>query len=68
MSNCTMIKICVLGATDVGKTSIATRYVEDTYQDEKITTLGAAFLSRNCTASNGTLFKFHMWDTAGQER
>ena len=53
---------------NVGKTSISLRYAEDTYQDQKIKTLGASFLSRNCTASNGTLFKFQIWDTAGQEK
>ena len=68
MSNRTVVKICVLGVSDVGKTCVSVRYVEDTYDDKKSNTIGVAFLSRNCTASNGTLFKFQIWDTAGQER
>ena len=68
MPNFTMVKICVLGMSNVGKTCISLRYVDDTYQDGVSETIGASFLSKNCTASNGTLFKFQIWDTVGQER
>ena len=54
--------------SNVGKTCISLRYVDDTYQDGVPATSGASFLIKNCTASNGTLFKFQIWDTVGQER
>ena len=68
MTNCLMVKVCVLGVTDVGKTSIAARYVQDSFNPDVAPTLGAAFLSRYCSAPKGTLYKFQIWDTAGQER
>ena len=68
MANFLMVKVCVLGVSTVGKTCIASRYVQDKYDPNVTPTLGAAFLSRYCTAPNGTVYKFQIWDTAGQER
>lgn len=68
MANFTMVKICVLGEVLVGKTSVSIRYVEDTFQADVKPTVGASYLSRYCSAPNGTLYKFQVWDTAGAER
>ena len=68
MANFVVAKICVLGSSTVGKTSIALRYVQDIFKSDLEPTIGAAYLSRYCSASEGTLYKFQIWDTAGQER
>ena len=68
MTNFLSVKVCVLGNTTVGKTSIAARYVQNTFHQDVNPTLGAAFMSRYCTAPEGTQYKFQIWDTAGQER
>jgi Ras-related protein Rab-5C len=57
-------KVVFLGASTVGKTSIATRFIRKTFTDYKDSTIGAAY---NKIFINDKI-AFDMWDTAGQER
>jgi small GTP-binding protein len=57
------MKVVVIGDSAVGKSSISTRYVNDTFCDFSESTIGAAFLTKHLDD-----IKFEIWDTAGQER
>lgn len=69
-------KLVLLGDSSVGKSSIVYRFVKDSFDDFRESTIGAAFLSqtikiRDKDVPNGesdTVIKFEIWDTAGQER
>jgi len=60
-------KIVLLGDTGVGKTSIALRFTQDTFQTRTNPTIGASFLMKNMQIDE-TKIKLQIWDTAGQER
>jgi len=60
-------KIVLLGDTGVGKTSIALRFTQDTFQVRTNPTIGASFLMKNMVVEDKKI-KLQIWDTAGQER
>lgn len=62
------VKVCFLGDSTVGKTSVALRYVENRYDETISTTIGAAYSSKFVKFNEKLQIKFHFWDTAGQER
>ena len=64
-------KLCLLGNTGVGKTSIAKRIVKKkdynhNYLEEP--TIGASFVCAKYTDKQNNEHRFNIWDTAGQER
>ena len=63
------LKVVLIGESGVGKTSIISRYINDTFDPECVTSLGASFISKNLILpeAQGTL-RFDIWDTAGQEK
>lgn len=61
------IKVCIIGDTDVGKTSLATRYCHGEFPENATPTIGASFLQRRVLVE-GTEINLQIWDTAGQER
>lgn len=62
------IKVCLVGDTGTGKSSIIYRIDHtDLIGSEKHSTIGASFKSLKMRINN-KLINFHMWDTAGQER
>ncbi|KAG5850995.1 ras-related protein Rab-31-like isoform X1 [Anguilla rostrata] len=61
------LKICLLGDTGVGKSSIVCRFVQDQFDHNISPTIGASFLTKTVPCGN-ELHKFLIWDTAGQER
>ncbi|XP_038070413.1 ras-related protein Rab-31-like [Patiria miniata] len=61
------VKLCLLGDSGVGKSSIVQRFVCDSYQDSIPPTIGASFMSKTITSGEKS-FKFQIWDTAGQEK
>jgi len=60
-------KLVLLGNSGTGKTSLALRYVENTFVHEQTPTIGACFMTKRISLPNSTL-KLQIWDTAGQER
>ena len=64
---CREIKIVLLGDSGVGKSSIAQRYVTDTFRPHGESTIGASFMSK-MIMSGGSPCKCQIWDTAGQEK
>ena len=62
------IKIVLLGNLNVGKTSIASRYCKNSFNEHHINTIGGAYQQQKVVLSNGAVVKLHIWDTSGQER
>lgn len=62
-------KLVLLGESAVGKSSIVHRFVKNTFDDMRESTIGAAFLTQTISLPEAnTTIKFEIWDTAGQER
>lgn len=61
------LKLVILGALGVGKTSLVHQYVNKKYNEDYRTTLGASIFSKIIEIDNTNL-KLQIWDTGGQER
>ncbi|SCU98319.1 LADA_0H12156g1_1 [Lachancea dasiensis] len=63
-------KLVLLGDSSVGKSSIVHRFVKDSFDEFRESTIGAAFLSQTVKLGkhDDVTIKFEIWDTAGQER
>ena len=61
-------KIVLIGETGVGKTSIISQFVDDTFQEDLQPSIGGTFSSKTLILDDGKTLKFDIWDTAGQER
>ncbi|OAF70305.1 AtRABH1a [Intoshia linei] len=60
-------KIVFLGEPTVGKTSILTRFMYDSFERNYHATIGIDFLSKTVYNDKRTI-RLQLWDTAGQER
>jgi len=61
------VKICILGDSGVGKSSLVQRFVHNTFTVGNESTIGASFLTKTVIVGDKTV-KFNIWDTAGQEK
>ncbi|XP_072853374.2 ras-related protein Rab-7b isoform X1 [Pogona vitticeps] len=61
------LKIIIIGALGVGKTSLLHQYVHKKFYEDYRTTLGASILSKVVVVDQ-TPLKLQIWDTGGQER
>ena len=62
-------KLVLLGESAVGKSSVVHRFVKNTFDNMRESTIGAAFLTQSVTLPEiDATVKFEIWDTAGQER
>ena len=62
-----LFRICLLGDANVGKTSLLSRFCDNSFKENYNNTIGVDFrlVTLKC---NGFISKIHIWDTAGQER
>lgn len=60
-------KVVLLGNSGVGKTSLATRWLNSTYDPLVKQTVGASNAHREVTVDNRVV-RIALWDTAGQEQ
>tara|TARA_B100001758_G_C18416580_1_gene620425 strand:+ start:7935 stop:8528 length:594 start_codon:yes stop_codon:yes gene_type:complete len=60
-------KICIIGESNVGKSSIADRYFNNNYTLDTTSTIGAAYFSKQFKYNKSEIH-LQLWDTAGQER
>jgi len=60
-------KLVFLGEQSVGKTSLITRFMYDTFDHAYQATIGIDFLSKTMYLEDRTI-RLQLWDTAGQER
>ena len=61
-------KVVLLGESGVGKTSIISQFIEETYSEELQSTTGGSCGSKTFVIGEKELLDFEIWDTAGQER
>ena len=62
-------KVVLIGESGVGKTSIISRYISNTFKSQLMATSGANFVGKNLFMEDeNQLIKFEIWDTAGQEK
>ncbi|CAM9491003.1 unnamed protein product [Ectocarpus sp. 8 AP-2014] len=62
-----LLKIVVLGCSNVGKTSLMKRYAAGDFTDYRRPTIGADFMTKEVVEGDQPML-LQIWDTAGQER
>jgi small GTP-binding protein len=60
------LKICMVGATAVGKTSLVERYVTSIFRDRYATTIGVKIQTRRIRSGDRD-FDMILWDLSGQD-
>ena len=63
-------KVVLLGESGVGKTCIIARFINNTFEENLISTTGASYAGKTMTFDEygGKSIRFEIWDTAGQEK
>ena len=62
-------KVVLIGESGVGKTSIISRYISNTFSSVLMATPGANFTTKTVFLKDqNQSIKFEIWDTAGQEK
>ena len=62
-----IFKVLLLGNSDVGKSSILIRYVDESWNEAFVPTIGVDFKVKSMEVEQKKI-KMQIWDTAGQER
>ena len=62
-----IFKVLLLGNSNVGKSSLFLRFVDDIWNDTFVPTIGVDFKIKTLEIDNKKI-KMQIWDTAGQER
>ena len=62
-----IFKVLLVGNSDVGKSSLILRYVDQIWNDVFVPTIGVDFKVKSLEIENKSI-KLQIWDTAGQER
>ncbi|VDD75689.1 unnamed protein product [Mesocestoides corti] len=62
-----LLKFLIIGNASTGKTCILRRFVEDSFKEDTLHTIGVEFGTKIIQVGGESL-KLQIWDTAGQER
>ena len=62
-----MLKLVIIGDSNVGKSCLLLRFVDDKFEHSRQGTIGVDFRFRTVNI-DGISVKLQIWDTAGQER
>lgn len=62
-----LLKVIILGDSNVGKTSLMNQYVNKKFSNQYKATIGADFLTKEVIVDDRVV-TMQIWDTAGQER
>ncbi len=60
-------KICLIGAYGVGKTSLITRFVKQTFSEKYLSSLGVKIDTKEIALADQKVCKLVIWDIAGKE-
>ena len=63
-----VIKILLLGDSEVGKSCFLMRYSENVFIENYITTIGLDYKLKTVKLDSGKTIKVQLWDTAGQDK
>uniref|UniRef100_A0A2K5SG03 Ras-related protein Rab-18 n=1 Tax=Cebus imitator TaxID=2715852 RepID=A0A2K5SG03_CEBIM len=63
----TTLKILIIGESGVGKSSLLSRFTDDTFDPELAATIGVDFRVKTIS-EDGNKAKLAIWDTAGWSR
>ena len=63
-----LFKILLIGDASVGKSSILSKYINNTFNEEYTQTVGVDFKIRSVVLDNDVTVKLQIWDTTGQQR
>ena len=68
--NTKSVKAVLLGESGVGKTCIIARFINNTFENNIMSTTGASYAGKTLAFEEfgGQCIKFEIWDTAGQEK
>ena len=68
--NTKSVKAVLLGESGVGKTCIIARFINNTFENNIMSTTGASYAGKTMAFEEfgGQCIKFEIWDTAGQEK
>lgn len=64
---CLQLKLLIIGESNVGKTSILQRFIDNSFEKSFSTTIGIDFRSKSIKVDKQEI-ELQIWDTAGQER
>lgn len=62
-----IVKICLLGEANVGKTSLVYRFIENKFRENYKSTLGVNLLKKDLNVDNYGKVSAQIWDLGGQE-
>lgn len=73
MEEAESVKVCLLGDSNVGKSSLALRFVSNEFRAYSQSTIGASFTSKtveivDSDKNDSRQVSFNIWDTAGEEK
>ena len=63
-----VIKILLLGDSEVGKSCFLMRYSDNVFVENYITTIGLDYKLKTVKLDSGKTIKVQLWDTAGQDK
>jgi len=61
-------KVVLVGESGVGKTSMITQFIDQTFQEDQQSTTGGTFSTKDVICEGSKILRFEIWDTAGQEK
>jgi len=61
------LKLLMLGESGVGKTSLLLKFVNKTFKESYLSTIGMDFMRKKIIIDNNEI-QLNIWDSAGQER
>jgi small GTP-binding protein len=62
-----IFKLILIGDANIGKTSLINRYINRSFSDKYICTIGVDFMMKSIIYDNNRI-KLQIWDTAGMEK
>lgn len=62
-----IFKVILIGDSSTGKTSMIQRFINNTFEDKHLNTIGVDFFMRACDIEKHHI-KLQIWDTAGTEK
>ena len=63
-----LYKILLLGDSTVGKTCFLLRYMDETFIDSHMATIGLDYRLKTMILGEQKIVKVQLWDTAGQDK